>query len=1053
MDFSPVTDRAAGEFPPAPAVYLEDVCQDSMSSWTVDLDMRALADPVCCFNVPSMFHKGSSCASESSDDGVLNPDKDFKKLQSGGTRCGSSFTAELLSIRESQNRIEETMVNFSNLQKEVHAAVHDIQRSVSCLRMSNTDGDGVPSVATSLRRRDSVSPNAGARKSTATMRRTGLRVAVGAGDGTASLPSQRQSRIWSGESRAESHGSSSANSDESEVLVGVPTLPTHWPATVTLRDGINKRHLSGVVSTHFASNSVSLLQKQTSRELSPSTWRFCVLHPQSKVKVFLDVLSIVILIADLTLIPLVLAWEIAMEGSLFYFSTCTATFWGLDIAVNFVSGFYEDGGEVQMRPTIIAQRYIFGWFFLDVGIVFCDWLSMVSVITQGTNNTAEGFTLVRFAKVSRLLRAFALLRMIRLARISEDLLERYFSHEMRLSMRVVMILVGVIWVNHIISCLWFVIGRYFPTDTGTRWTNSEVTVGPNTYSYSGESKLYQYVTSMHWSIAQMTLGATDVNATSTPERIFSTAMLLVGLLFSSSLVSSLSATLIDLRMRLNAQGQILRALRLFLRQHDVDANVALRITKQVTQRIRQKEHLKEKDVSALGLVSASLRAELRYHMFKDPLNTHPLFSVVSSLNVSTAVDLCGNALEFVFLKLGDDLFSEGASCHHAYHVVTTGLNYVQDPDNSPVIERTETSIERGSWICEQALWTKWDHVGSSFADHECQLVVMSADVMIKALRKHCVLEEMVQCYAMIYCERVRTSKPPDAEWPNDLRVDFAEFGEIIVDMDPELQVGLSMKAFADISKPKLLRLFSDTESLRKQITDCRCALWINRKGLPERIVRVMVFKVKHLHDDSVLLVQVGDAAEDNGSIVPMIQLPGGRMEAGEDREDAFERIFHSKLKRLSSMVEVVGFHRETSIEESPTMKMRTRYVKSVCSMRMKTMLDEPVCEFRKDRKIVKASDSMLFEYMGTTHRSASMCSVEPESRRPDVFRLVGGVGYGLFAWMTSDEMQRIRHNSRDEVADWISNLDIKERLMRSRSAGNHQTQSRGKDGASCSSNM
>ena len=86
---------------------------------------------------------------------------------------------------------------------------------------------------------------------------------------------------------------------------------------------------------------------------------------------------------------------------------------------------------------------------MDCAIVLCDWLSLMSVLTEGTVGTSDVFALIRFAKMSRLFRAFALLRMFRLARITDELLDKLFYHEIRIATRVVMILMLVMWAMHI----------------------------------------------------------------------------------------------------------------------------------------------------------------------------------------------------------------------------------------------------------------------------------------------------------------------------------------------------------------------------------------------------------------------------------------------------------------------------------------------------------------------------------------------------------------------------------------------------------------------------
>lgn len=841
--------------------------------------------------------------------------------------------------------------------------------------------------------------------------------------------------------------------------VGIQTLPQGWPETVPLRGVLVAHDLDRSIGRSAGSMTANMIVDKNEAQVfqSSSRWQCFILHPSKRLKVGFDVVSMTLLAVDLTLIPVLLAWDSEISGPVLAFSIFTSIFWAQDILVNFFSGYYRAGGEVEMRPAKIALHYVQGWFLMDVGIVLCDWLSLLSTLTEGAIGTADTFALIRFAKLSRLLRVFALLRMIRLARISDELMDKLRSHETRLAVKIVMILMLVMWVNHLISCLWFAVGRLSTSDIGTRWIDTGLTVGNHTYIYKEQGGVYQYASSLHWSIAQMTLGAIDITASNTWERIFNIAMLLVGLLFSSTLVSSLSATMVDLRMRVDTQNKQLRILRQFLRQEAVDTAVAHRVVQQAAFRIKQRERITESDVSALSLLSTSLRAEVRFQMFKESLCAHPLFNVIMSLTLPTAREVCSNALEFLFSQRGDDIFAAGCSCGSAYYLVEGRVTYVQDPETSAVYAPEHTAVSAGKWLCEAALWTKWIHVGTAFVDEFAQVMSLDAEETIKSLRKHRLVEDVIQSYARIFHERLKRAKPPSANWPTDLEVDNTEFGNIVVSMNTSVRVVVSMEAFAKISRPGMFRRF-DTDHLKRQILDGECALWMTESGA-ERVVCLLVFQVSRSPEDECVLVQVGKI--DGTAVVPVVQLPGGRFSSEEEEAEVTERLLFDELGPLAFSSEIQGYHKETFIAESPSIRMRTKYLKTVCRLQLTDAFEWETCavkttsekvhKFGVIRKNIMQSTSSIFDIdapMGKDKdkdtdkegeneegddrdRVHHLHQLSGKQKRPVVCRIVGQARSGLYTWLTPDALERLKRNE-EELIDWISSLEIPERVRSAR---------------------
>ena len=154
--------------------------------------------------------------------------------------------------------------------------------------------------------------------------------------------------------------------------------------------------------------------------------------------------------------------------------------------------------------------------------------------------------------------------------------------------------------------------------------------------------LFQYTTALHWSIAQLTLGAVEINPVNPFERMFTVGLLVLGLLVGVSLVSLLSAVMMDFTLRKQDRVQKLSYLRTFLPEHNVNNRLAYRVTQQVGTRIRRRPKLTDRDVDAIQLLSSTLRTELRYDIFKKQMSSHPLFRLCGHLSEITAGKFCAD---------------------------------------------------------------------------------------------------------------------------------------------------------------------------------------------------------------------------------------------------------------------------------------------------------------------------------------------------------------------------------------------------------------------------
>lgn len=825
-------------------------------------------------------------------------------------------------------------------------------------------------------------------------------------------------------------------------------FPPSWPSDIERRQGLDFRGQAH--RTFIASAEANTLYGSfVERNAPPShSFKWCVLSPIGGFRTLLDLTGAVLLMVDMFVIPFMLAWDQPVEDGFIVLSWFTACFWALEFCANFSTGYYEEGACVMSR-RMAALHYLKTWFVLDLLTVCCDWTSLL-FRTLSSNGTGYASDMLRIAKVSRLLRIVGVLRMfrmMRLARVSEELTEQYVTDEMRLAVKLASTFAVVMWVNHIISCIWYALGQVTATDTGTTWVQTSIELSNRTADYQDLGNLYLYATSFHWSMAQMTLGATEIVATNSIERAYHVAMLLTGMIFSSTLVSSLSATMIKFQMDAEERHRQLRTLRDYLRQHKVDGALAIRVRKQAESRSKTRELLVERDVSALALLSTSVRNELRYDIFKPYLLTHPLFRLVSNLSQVTSHNLCMLSVDFLSLQPKDDLFTAGSLGEHMYFVVSGDLRYTQYPPSSPVTFRKKEDVPPESWLCEAALWTMWVHVGTAIAAVTSRLVTINSVSFVQAMKKHGIVEDIIREYSRIFHMRVMQSSPPESEWPNDLHVPMSDFGSIVNSMKHEMQEVIGYDALAHVA-PSFPWPTSDLgksqnlDHLKKEVQDGKSTVVLNSDGEPERIVQVIVLNIR---DDATEMsfVQLAKLSEVTGKWLPSCVLPGAKPEMNERVADAVDRVIATKLENIKSVVKVVRTERVSECHQSHRFLVPTHYLRTVCHAKLVGDFQAPTFVMGGNTPVKQLATRLTYTWNPVaihsmdrgsyaTHRwdaSQDQFISAMIHREVYCFAHEGGATF-LYVWLKNSEFEFAKNAANRHVLEhWIGNLETHPREL------------------------
>eukprot|EP00403_Amphidinium_massartii_P009047 CAMPEP_0178425842 /NCGR_PEP_ID=MMETSP0689_2-20121128/28928_1 /TAXON_ID=160604 /ORGANISM="Amphidinium massartii, Strain CS-259" /LENGTH=1108 /DNA_ID=CAMNT_0020047511 /DNA_START=62 /DNA_END=3385 /DNA_ORIENTATION=+ len=808
-------------------------------------------------------------------------------------------------------------------------------------------------------------------------------------------------------------------------------LPRGWPRSLRPRAAHGEEE--SVANHVVAKDMKHQITGQESDPLFPRAdklfFRRCcsngfVVMPGSPVRMAWDVTCVMLVMYDLTVIPWTLAWDAevdAITAGLW----CTVSFWTMDIFLSSITGYHKQGVLIK-RPREIFKRYATTWMPADIFVVACDWFSIIVLVAVPENKSAGTLKLLRFAKLGRLLRIMDMLRTLRFLRALDEIMERFFIEAYRVILQITKVLLGCLWCLHVMSCGWYALGRWGPTDTGLRWVDY----------LSTDTGAHEYFSSFQWSVAQLTLGGMDIPSTNTWERGYTIVCLLFGLVFGSTLISALSASMVDFQMTQKDRNEKLSVARRYLRENLVGAGMSQRVQQQIIERLNERTRLMDSEVQGLTLLARSLRLELRYEIAKNHLEQHPLLFVFASLDLALAQQMSESALSIRFARNGDDVFVAAQEAAGCFYVRDGDLDYSQTPDSAPVEFPTEVAVRPSTWLAEAGLWCCWIHVGTLTAHTPSEIFAIDADELVKVADKNSSIRSMLIQYSSQYYRRVVSAQPPLADWPSDLKVPLTEFPSIVLAMPRETQLAIGMCAldFMQVKKQRKV-----TEKLRNEVMSGKSVAVVDGNGEVCRVVMVIVLRIEH--PDGYVLAHVGKCSD--GKLSAQCQLPGGKQEKDEVVTEAVERLLEAKLEPLVGLVHLSGLELRTSEKPSKEHGVRTKYLRHVCVMRPLAGLEGLGWEVERESTLPNGQTSRLMNVMPPdsplgdraskaivhTQSQKSMSSAVP-SLTPSQLRLDSRAVYSVpekgkaetsnfYAWFRDSEIDFYSGNGEAHLQEWL----------------------------------
>jgi len=304
---------------------------------------------------------------------------------------------------------------------------------------------------------------------------------------------------------------------------------------------------------------------------------------------------------------------------------------------------------------------------------------------------------------------------------------------------IVKLVLMLLMLNHVLAALWWVIGSLGQSSSLKNWIDER--------KMDDEGLGYRYLTSLHWSICMFTPGSMSVQPENVWERLYAITILVFGMVVFTSFISSMSASISQLKSMHGDRGKDLWMLRRFLRQHSLAQEHSYRILRYVDNALHtsKNDKIPANKVNALKLLTDQLRYEIDYVVNYPCLCVHPVFQCIVEISQVTMYQLVGTALSQRPLARNDALFSGGGSATHMHMVVAGELNYIKTFEIK--LMDCKEYVVKDDWLCEAVLWTPWSHVGFARASISTDLVSIKSQGFLDIIKMDAQIVGIICRYA------------------------------------------------------------------------------------------------------------------------------------------------------------------------------------------------------------------------------------------------------------------------------------------------------------------
>jgi len=285
----------------------------------------------------------------------------------------------------------------------------------------------------------------------------------------------------------------------------------------------------------------------------------------------------------------------------------------------------------------------------------------------------------------------------------------------------------------------------------------------STYSLEHEPPPAQYITCLHWALAQFTPAPSNVHPCNVMERVYASVILIFGLVAYSSFLSNITSLLTETKNRSLERRRQLTSLRRFLFENRISISLGIRVwafVRKSSHCIKKRTH--ENELQVLQNLPKSLRLELRQEVYYPVISWHPLFENMTHCFKDVVSSLCCETLSQHSYVAPCEVFMRGDPASRMYFVVSGQLEYSCNSVTGGL------KICPTLWIGEHGLWMAgWSYRGTLKAEEPSELYELEVAAFQKIVVANRRVMDSLRKYAYAFfslaCEVEVTDLPLDME--------------------------------------------------------------------------------------------------------------------------------------------------------------------------------------------------------------------------------------------------------------------------------------------------
>lgn len=346
-------------------------------------------------------------------------------------------------------------------------------------------------------------------------------------------------------------------------------------------------------------------------------------HPEKPFRLGWDTFATVVIWVIAIVIPVEVcffALEADYPPGLIVFDALTDIFFAFDIVLNFFTAYHEGSGADGKLVTDFAgmgRHYLRGWFAVDALASF-PWVTVIDACVEITEGgPGPGAEVLRKLQWVKVICMVKVLRVLKLGGMMQVVEEKMLSAQaMTVAFQLLKMTVVVLVMLHNMACFWYA-AAVFQSEGMFTWLHP--------LGLESEDKLRQYTAAFYFAVTTgTTVGFGDITPQNTDERIVTTALLILSVVFVGQYLARFTTMISSLRKMETEKAQVKQDAIIFMKKRSVPRELQFKVLRYI-ENIYEEEAITALDHKVMSHLSESLQDQLALAVTGGVLRRFPFF--------------------------------------------------------------------------------------------------------------------------------------------------------------------------------------------------------------------------------------------------------------------------------------------------------------------------------------------------------------------------------------------------------------------------------------------